>query len=157
MKYNAIVNEQFEFVDLSSEGVDLIPDGNGDFHLLAGGKSYHAAVLSTDWNLRILEIQLNGKIFKVKLEDEYDQLIDQLGLKVANQHKMKDINAPMPGLVLNIDVKEGQEVQAGDLILVLEAMKMENVIKADAAGKVKVIHTAKGKAVEKGQLLIEME
>lgn len=157
MKYKAIVDGQFEFADLSSDGIDLIPDGDNRFHILAGKKSYHAVLHSVDWENRMLKLELSGKLFTVRLEDEYDQLVDQLGLKIAAQHKMKNINAPMPGLVIKVEVEEGQEVQAGDLLLVLEAMKMENVIKAGADGKVKVVHTAEGKAVEKGQLLIEME
>lgn len=157
MKYKAIVDGQFEFADLSSDGIDLIPDVNKRFHVLAGNKSYHAELHAADWEKRILKLELNGKLFTVRLEDEYDQLVDQLGLKVAAQHKMKNVNAPMPGLVLKVEVEEGQDVKTGDLLLILEAMKMENVIKAAADGKVKVIHTAKGEAVEKGQLLIEME
>jgi biotin carboxyl carrier protein len=157
MKYKAIVDEQFEFADLTAEGIDLIPTGEGRFHILAGQKAYQAVVESVDWDQRLLTILLNGKLFTVRLEDEYDQLIDQLGLKLASQHKTKEINAPMPGLVLKIEVKEGQEVKTGDLLVVLEAMKMENVIKAVADGKVKTIHTVVGDAVEKSQLLIEME
>ncbi|PHN07086.1 biotin/lipoyl-containing protein [Flavilitoribacter nigricans] len=157
MKYKAIVDEQFEFADLSSEGIDLIPTGEGRFHVLAGRKAYEAVLHAVDWDKRVLKLQLNGKLFTVRLEDEYDQLIDQLGLQVTNQHQMKDIKAPMPGLVLKIEVAEGQEVQTGDLLVVLEAMKMENVIKAVADGKIKSIHTEEGNAVEKGQLLIEME
>lgn len=157
MKYKAIVDGQFEFADLSSDGIDLIPDGDKRFHVLAGNKSYQAELHAVDWEKRVLKLELNGKLFTVRLEDEYDQLVDQLGLKVTAQHKMKNINAPMPGLVLKVEVEEGQEVKTGDLLLILEAMKMENVIKAAADGRVKVIHTAKGEAVEKGQLLIEME
>lgn len=157
MKYKAIVDGVFEFADLNAEGIDLIPEGEGRFHVLAGNKSYHAVLQSVDWEKRELRLQLNGKPFTVRLEDEYDQLIDQLGLKLATQHKVKDVNAPMPGLVLKIEVQAGEEVQAGDILLVLEAMKMENVIKAVAEGKVKTIHAAEGDAVEKGQLLIEME
>lgn len=157
MKYKAIVDEQFEFADLSSDGIDLIPIGEDRFHVLAGQKAYQAVLESVDWDQRLLKILLNGKLFTVRLEDEYDQLIDQLGLKVANQQKNKEVNAPMPGLVLKIEVKEGQEVMSGDLLLVLEAMKMENVIKAAADGKIKTICTKAGEAVEKGQLLIEME
>jgi biotin carboxyl carrier protein len=63
----------------------------------------------------------------------------------------------MPGLVLNVFVEVGQEVQKGDNLLVLEAMKMENIIKATGTGKVKNIVVNQKQAVDKNQLLIEME
>jgi biotin carboxyl carrier protein len=63
----------------------------------------------------------------------------------------------MPGLVLNILVEAGQEVSKGDALLILEAMKMENVIKASGDGKVRSVKVKKGDAVDKGLLLVEME
>lgn len=157
MKYKAIVDKQFEFPELSSSGLDLRPDGEGKFHILVGNRSYQAEVRSADWVNRELEIRLNGRNFTVRIEDEYDQLIDQLGLKKTGGQQVKNIYAPMPGLVLKTEVSVGQEVAAGDLLIVLEAMKMENVIKANAAGRVKTLHMQAGDAVDKGQLLIEME
>ena len=63
----------------------------------------------------------------------------------------------MPGLVLEVAAEIGQEVKKGDPLLILEAMKMENVIKSMGEGKVKAIHIKQGEALEKGQLMIEME
>jgi len=65
--------------------------------------------------------------------------------------------APMPGIILSIAVKEGDEVNAGDAILVLEAMKMENEIHAPRAGKVKKIHVSAGAEVQSGSELVELE
>lgn len=67
------------------------------------------------------------------------------------------ITAPMPGAVLEIVVSEGQDVQAGEVVLILEAMKMENEITAPAAGKIKKIVTSKGAAVNTGDLLLVIE
>ena len=78
-------------------------------------------------------------------------------MKVGVTQKVGDIKAPMPGLVIEVAVEIGQTVTKGDKVLILEAMKMENVIKAAGDGVVKAIHTTKGQPVEKGQLLIEME
>ncbi len=61
----------------------------------------------------------------------------------------------MPGLLLDIKVQEGQEVQKGEILLILEAMKMENVIKAPTDARIKHIKVQKGQTVEKNQLLIE--
>jgi biotin carboxyl carrier protein len=63
----------------------------------------------------------------------------------------------MPGLVVRIQTEPGQHVQAGTPLIVLEAMKMENELKAAAAGVVKLVRVAAGEAVEKGQILVELE
>jgi pyruvate carboxylase subunit B len=65
--------------------------------------------------------------------------------------------APMPGIILSIAVKEGDQVNAGDAILVLEAMKMENEIHAPRSGIVKTIHVSEGSEVRAGSELIEIE
>jgi pyruvate carboxylase subunit B len=62
----------------------------------------------------------------------------------------------MPGLVVRVHVQEGDEVQAGQGLVVMEAMKMENELRAAAAGTVKRVHVAPGKAVEKGAILVEL-
>jgi biotin carboxyl carrier protein len=68
--------------------------------------------------------------------------------------KVKEVKAPMPGMVLRVEVVPGQEVQEGDPLLVLEAMKMENNLKSPASGTIKSVHVEAGKAVEKGAVLV---
>lgn len=80
-----------------------------------------------------------------------------MGLSVVASTKLDNIKAPMPGLIIDIMVKEGQSIEKGTPLLILEAMKMENVLKADGEGIVKSIEIIKGQAVDKGQILIEME
>lgn len=80
-----------------------------------------------------------------------------MGFEVGAGKLVNAIKAPMPGLVLNINVEVGQEVEENDSLLVLEAMKMENNFASPRAGKIKSILVEKGQAVDKGQLLIEFE
>jgi len=80
-----------------------------------------------------------------------------MGLDTIASNKVTDIIAPMPGLILDIMVKAGDEVEEGQSILILEAMKMENVIKAEGAGTVKSINKDVGATVEKGTIIVEME
>ena len=80
-----------------------------------------------------------------------------MGLTLAAAQVINDSKAPMPGLILDVQVKEGDEVKEGDYLLVLEAMKMENTLTAPRDGVVKSITVSKGQTVDKNRLLIEME
>jgi biotin carboxyl carrier protein len=102
-------------------------------------------------------IRLKGKKFQVTIADEYDQLVKKMGLSEFASRKVADVMAPMPGLVLEVLVDDGDEVEEGTPLIILEAMKMENVIKATGSGVVKKVIVEKEAAVEKGQLLIELE
>ena len=155
--YKATVNDTFEFEDLNDQNLDFIPTGQNSFHIIKGGKNYKAELVSANYAQKTIQIKINGNPYTVKLSDQYDQLVKKLGLSTNNTLKVKSINAPMPGLVLEIMAKAGQEICKGDPLLILEAMKMENVIKSPGDGKVKVVAVKKGAAVDKGQLLIELE
>ena len=136
---------------------DAIETNDGYFHILKNGKSYRAEVVSVDYAAKTFGIKVNGNVYQTKIADKYDRLIKEIGLSVGNTQKLNIIKSPMPGLVLTTMVNVGDTVQKGDTLLILEAMKMENVIKAPADAIVKAIHILKGQAVEKAQLLIEME
>lgn len=154
--FQANVDEQYVFEGLKGE-LDLISVGPGKFHVIKENQSYSAEVIDTDYNNKVFAIKVNGKVYNVKLDDKYDMLVKRLGLHVATQQHVKDINAPMPGLVLEVSVEAGQEVSEGTPLLILEAMKMENVIKSPGDGIVKAVNVTKGEAVEKNYLLVEME
>lgn len=90
-------------------------------------------------------------------KNELDVLIDKIsGGKKENKHK-NEINSPMPGIILKINVKEGDEIKKGDVILVLEAMKMENEIKAVRDCKIKKVSVEEKKSVNKNELLVILE
>jgi len=154
--FKATVDEQYEFEGLKGE-LDLISVGEGKFHVIKDKHSYNAEIVSTDYNEKTFAIKVNGKVYDIKLQDKYDMLVNRLGLHIAAQQQVKDINAPMPGMVLEVSVKAGEEVSEGTPLLILEAMKMENVIKSPGDGVVKAVNVTKGEAVEKNHLLVEME
>ena len=157
--YKIKVNEDSEF-ELASEQIndfDFVKEQNGTFHVLKNNKTYRAEVVEANHAKKTFTIAVNGNPYEIKIEDHYDQLVNQLGLSVVNTQVASDVKAPMPGLVLGVSVEVGQEVKEGEGLLILEAMKMENVLKAVGDGQIKAIHTKQGEAVEKGQLLIEME
>ena len=128
-----------------------------NFHILKNNVSYTATVVQTDFPNKSFVIRVNGTEHHIKMADSYDLLIKKMGLNVIASSKMNDLKAPMPGLVLDIVAKIGQTFEKGDALVILEAMKMENIIKATGDGTVKNIIVKKGDAVEKGQILLELE
>lgn len=137
--------------------LDLVSTGHNSYHLLQDGKSYHIEVLELNLAAKTIHLRINGKDQKLSISDETDLLVKRLGFSTVETNLSKDVMAPMPGLVLDIMVAPGDAVTAGTPLLILEAMKMENVLKAEGDGEVKAITVAKGDAVEKRQLLIEIE
>jgi len=123
--------------------------------LLINQKNYRADVVKMSREEKTTVVKINGRRYSVKIEDQFDILLHQLGLDNSAAKKISDIKAPMPGMVLHILVKEGDNVAKGDSVLVLEAMKMENIIKSPGEGIIKRVNAQKGKAVEKGQILIQ--
>ncbi len=165
--YSAKVNNRFEFTNLNENSevrsqqtageMDLVVVGDGRFHVLMNNKSYNADLISFDRDEKLFEIRVNGNNYEVKLTDKYDELLQKLGMSSAASHKLNNLKAPMPGLVIDIKVAEGQAIKKGDALLILEAMKMENVLKASGDGMVKKICVKQKDAVEKGQVLVEFE
>ncbi len=132
---------------------DISATGPSAFSVIIGGRSLRVLVVKEDQEQGMVRMRIGGRTYTVKLEDEQSRLMKTLGLERAVV-KVREIKAPMPGLVLNILVKPGDSVQKDTPLLVLEAMKMENVIRSPGEATVSAIHAEKGKAVEKGQLLV---
>lgn len=126
-----------------------------EYYIQYKHRTYHILILKINNEEKKLTFKVNGKRVNVQVKDRFDILLHELGMDKISQKKVSSIKAPMPGMVLNILVSEGQAVKKGDNILILEAMKMENILKAPADGVVKKIAVTKGTAVEKNQLLIE--
>lgn len=142
---------------LTGEGApDLIKTGPSSYSLVHKGRSYRVLVLKEDRENNTVRLRIGSGTYTVQLEDEQSRMMHTLGMDKAVK-KVREIKAPMPGLVLNVLVKPGDAVKKNDPVLVLEAMKMENVIKAPGDAVVSSIQTEKGKAVEKGQLLVSFE
>ena len=142
-------------VEAVSEGLNFVKASDGTYsYLTAEGRSITVEVVDIDLRERIVEVRLDGLHHHISLNNPLDQLIDQLGLEANPVVALTELHAPMPGKVVNIVVKAGQAVSAGDTLLVLEAMKMENPIQAIADATIKSIEVKEGVAVEKGALLL---
>ncbi|HXD93592.1 MAG TPA: biotin/lipoyl-containing protein [Bacteroidia bacterium] len=134
---------------------DMIELSKSSFHVIKDNVSYNVEIVNHNVAEKSFQIKVNQTIYNLTVKDKYDELLHQLGLDKAMVTKVSNIKAPMPGLVLNILVEDGQEIKKGDALIVLEAMKMENILKSPTDGKVKKVAVKKGVAVEKGQILIE--
>jgi biotin carboxyl carrier protein len=137
--------------------IDRVKSSATHWHILKNGKSYNIEILKVDKIGKQVDLKLNGKLNSIKITDQFDALLKSLGMDSLAAKKVLELKAPMPGLVLNIAVNEGDTIAKGDAILILEAMKMENIIKSPTAGVIKKIHAVKGNAVEKNQLLISFQ
>lgn len=149
-----------EIITLSkqeAESLDLITSPTGQMHLIDSNKSMNISEIISEGNSKTIRVVVNGNSYTFLIKDELDQLVDQLGMANVGQKKITNIKAPMPGLILDIMVEAGQSFKAGDPLLILEAMKMENVIKAESDGVIKSIEANKTDTVEKGQIIIELE
>ncbi len=124
------------------------------YHIIYNLQSYNVEVVSFDKEAKTAEIKVNGTIYALSAKDQFDILLEQLGMSALNTAKVSEIKAPMPGLVLKLFVNEGDEVKKGDNLFILEAMKMENIIKSPADVTVKAVKMKPGDKVEKGQVLM---
>ena len=156
-KYKAIVNNDTELDQIDFDQVDIIATGEKTFQIIDENVSYHFEIIHANYEEKSFLLKTNGNHYEVKLQDQYDQLVKKLGLSLGASQKIKEIKAPMPGLVLEILSTNGQTIHKGDPLLILEAMKMENIIKSPGEGVIRMIQVDKGAIVDKGQVLIEME
>ncbi len=121
-----------------------------------GQSSVIVEVLAIDFDLKSMKIRNNHTIYDLEFKNDLDFVLDKMGIKRSVDTINTDIKAPMPGKVIAILVSPNDQVKKGDGILILEAMKMENVLKASADYTIKTIHISTGVNVEKGQLLVEL-
>ena len=147
-KYNFVIDEK------SEKGIDLIEIKNGIFHIIKDNKSYNAEVLKTNKEEKNFIIRVNGNKYTVQIKDKYDALLKELGIESGAVSKVKEVKAPMPGLVVDVRVKEGDTVKKGDALVVLQAMKMENILKSPSDAVIKKIHIKKDNTIEKNQIMI---
>ena len=161
--YQIKVNDNYNF-DISLDKQPLVNGqplsinvadlGNNKANVLYNNKSYNVEVVELNRAEKIALVKVNGNIYSLTIKDQFDQLLAQLGMDNLAANKVLQVKAPMPGLVLNVLIKEGDEIKKGDNLLVLEAMKMENMLKSPTDGVIKKLEIKQGDKVEKNQILV---
>ena len=134
---------------------DLKWMGDRKIHLFQGARSVEAELLNLDLEAKTVQIRLGHKTTKLQMKDRFDLLLEQMGMNTTGAGSLKEIKAPMPGLILDLKVAPGDQVKKGDVLLILEAMKMENSIKSPGDGVVKEVKVSLKQSVEKNQILIQ--
>jgi len=165
MKYSVTIGAKTFEVEVEGsrvtvDGVALEADlaavsGTPLYHLLLGGESWTVAAEPLEGGGRWV-LGLVGERVDVAVEDERTRGIEAGTATSRRVSGGGTVRAPMPGLVVRIEVAEGQEVDAGTGLVVVEAMKMENELRAPRPGKVQTVHVAVGQAVEKGASLVTL-
>lgn len=161
------INNKNSYAVTQQEGQWLIDDNqvnfdiqiqpNGLISVLLDNKSYTATVEKVDIKNKELVLKIDGQPITVAIKEPIDQLLSSMGLDLKALQKVEPVKAPMPGMILKVLVEPGQQINKGDGLLILEAMKMENVLKATGPATVKTIKINERTAVEKGTVLIELE
>lgn len=156
--YHVTVNGRQEFdLDIQDlEDLDLIQNLDGSYNFIYKGHSNIIRIVEMNERSPSIKLEMNGRLFHLDVETPLARQISALGLDEVGAADGEEVKAPMPGKVLKLLVEPNQTVEAGDDLLILEAMKMENVIKASAGGVVSEIQVEEGAAVDKNAMLLNI-
>jgi acetyl/propionyl-CoA carboxylase alpha subunit len=167
MKYSVQLNDQRKTVSLDPDGVryedgapvhaELSDIEGSPVRMVNVGTYVYRVVAEKKQGRGRYTLWIDGYRFVTEGLDERTRAIRDLSAANAAPAGPAPIIAPMPGLIIRVNVSPGDEIQSGHGVVVMEAMKMENELRATASGKVKSVHVTPGTAVEKGALLVELE
>jgi pyruvate carboxylase subunit B len=165
MKYVVDVNGERIEVTLASDGVRVgdallhchLADVEGTpVHLVTIGREVHRVVARRGETRGAYTLWIDGYRFTAEALDERTRTIRDLTASAARESGPRPLTAPMPGLIVRVHVQPGDRVEAGQGLVVMEAMKMENELRTVSAGTVIAVRAGPGMAVEKGSILIEL-
>jgi len=139
------------------DALDIVNTSDHKYHVISANKTYQIELLEACYETKTFTIRLNGKKIKLKLEDEFDLNIKKMGFSNSKSKDIKELIAPMPGMVLDILKKENDAVKEGDPLIILEAMKMENLITSPVDGVIDKLEIKLNQAVNKNQILLNFK
>jgi biotin carboxyl carrier protein len=148
---------------LDGEGVvvshqsDIVWEDDCFFTMTYKGKNFHGEIIEENLENRMLKVKINHSEYLISKKGPLDELIAQLGLDKVKIRKLSQLKSPMPGRIVAISISVGDEIEVGDSLLTLEAMKMENVLKSEGVGIVKSIEVKTDQVVDKGAILVTFE
>ncbi|MCF8293586.1 MAG: acetyl-CoA carboxylase biotin carboxyl carrier protein subunit [Chitinophagaceae bacterium] len=137
--------------------IEFVKSATNSFKMRMNGVEKDADLVKLDKENKLVIVRIEGKKFAVQIKEPVDLMLDKLGINSKSTKKVNNLKAPMPGLVIKILAEQGKHYKAGDALMILEAMKMENVFKAAADVTIKAIEITERQTVEKGQILMVFE
>jgi biotin carboxyl carrier protein len=137
--------------------IEFVKSATNSFKMRMNGVEKDADLVKLDKENKLVIVRIEGKKFAVQIKEPVDLMLDKLGINSKSTKKVNNLKAPMPGLVIKILAEQGEHYKAGDALMILEAMKMENVFKAAADVTIKAIEITERQTVEKGQILMVFE
>jgi len=156
--YKVKANEfLFSFNEAAIANLDFIQKSPTVFNVIKDHRSVNTRLVDIDATGKKITVEVDGETYNVEIRDELDQMLDVMGFGVSTAKLIKEVKAPMPGMVLEVVVTEGQQIKEGEKILILGAMKMENSIVIHGQARIRKVMVNAGQAVEKGQVLVELE
>lgn len=163
MSYFVTIGGRVVKVDVEPEGI-WIDDVRVDADLAALGSSSVNTLLVDGASYKLVAtraaagrwtLHMGGRVLELDVVDERTRIIREMSGGGATGGGPRSVKAPMPGLVIKVEVAEGDEVQPGQGLVIVEAMKMENELRAEAHATVARVRVAPGEAVEKDQVLLD--
>ena len=145
------------FIDKDLFNGDIVRIRENHYHAIWNNQSYNIEVIYANHSEKTYRLLINGQHFTTTIKDQFDLLLEGMGMQAKPAQKINHVKAPMPGMIQSIAIAEGNEVKKGDTLLVLVAMKMENVIKSAGDGIVKSLKVKAGETVEKNQVMLEFQ
>ena len=162
MKYLVTVNKNTYAIEINDENhiivdkeeyeLDFKSIGNGPLYsLLINGKSYEGYVEVHD---NVWQVQHQGNLYSVEIDDERSKRLMSLGGATAVTQGDYYLKSPMPGMVVSVPVTEGQVISEGDILVVLESMKMQNELKSPSDGIVSRVQVSSEDAIQQDQVML---
>ena len=164
MKYITTIGEREYSIEIVNRNLILVDDvpyevdfssisGQPVYSLLIDGKSYEGYMYpdEDDW-----QVLLQGTMYAVTVEDERERRLRQALGEGPSQQGEFHLKAPMPGLVVTVPISEGQQVAKGDVLIILESMKMQNELKSPRDGTISRVRVKQGDSVERKQTLLSV-
>ena len=159
MKYVTEVNGRRYEIEVGNEGQLLVNGEERQVDFLSLGPSLYSIIMNNQ-SLQVVidgergryDVLMHGHLYETTVLDEQAMMLARRSGGLLN--RSGDVSAPMPGLIVQVPVAVGQQVEAGETLVILESMKMQNELQAPVSGTVESVHCSDGQTVDKGELLI---